>query len=690
MECCSLHCLTDPPTPSAHRYLQLLEMSVMLVQAPGQAIAQTVIYARHSDGGGGMYTDHALFMASIALSLVDVAILIFKLLRYRRGVRARVLLSFTRLDNTRFGSDMYEFGEDGGDADAQWYEDKRPDPNRTSIPLPMPYRGESFVPGGPVAEGAAAVNEVQPGAVTNYDAPTPVSCADSVREGSQGGALSRLSRSSTASGAPSVWSTRLPPPPGTQQPSLLQQSSLRLAVNQTMKAVAAAIPGVHPLNRNTARSNSTKSSGQHSPGRGGDSGQGGADKSRLGPLTRRAASSLARSPLGRGPSASLQSVGSWAERDSVTSYNSGGIFRNPVFQKSTGGGSASGSSDAGGPPSPTTANAAVAGGWERGVGVKPGEEDLGDAGASGSSLTASSPEPGGRPAHPRQHASPNTGSPHAGPSGLLTVVVASTPDGGVAEVASTPSPSVHPASRGRPASARPAVSPLSPGLDATPEIKPVPPSPRTAAAAMAAATAMAAAAKNDVSGVNPLTQLPFSPSAADSPKPHTPHHALMESDSPLPSPSLVPSMRPPARPMSAARAPSVLPPSTHASPAWPVMGGAAGHSGSAQQPQQAQQPAGAATSTTTTTHTGGDGRSGRSRPASSSSSSRSAARFAPIPPGRARRLTFDPEAAAQQAQQGSPHSAAEPPPPRMTGSDEGGTSSSVQERVSAAGRLPSA
>lgn len=83
------------------RYLELVEFSVALLQAPAEAVAQTVIYARQNRMAGGMYLDHPLFLASIVLSLADCLIAAYKLLRYKRGPFWRVAIAFTHLDKAR-------------------------------------------------------------------------------------------------------------------------------------------------------------------------------------------------------------------------------------------------------------------------------------------------------------------------------------------------------------------------------------------------------------------------------------------------------------------------------------------------------------------------------------------------------------------------------------------------------------
>lgn len=63
------------------RYLELVEFSVMLLQAPAESVTQTIIYARQNRMANGMYLNHGLFVASIVLSLGDMLISVFKLLR---------------------------------------------------------------------------------------------------------------------------------------------------------------------------------------------------------------------------------------------------------------------------------------------------------------------------------------------------------------------------------------------------------------------------------------------------------------------------------------------------------------------------------------------------------------------------------------------------------------------------------
>lgn len=63
------------------RYLELLEFCVALLQAPAQSVTQTIVYTQQNMMGGGMYVDHGLFLASIVLSLGDMLIAIYKLLR---------------------------------------------------------------------------------------------------------------------------------------------------------------------------------------------------------------------------------------------------------------------------------------------------------------------------------------------------------------------------------------------------------------------------------------------------------------------------------------------------------------------------------------------------------------------------------------------------------------------------------
>lgn len=64
------------------RYLELLEFCVALLQAPAEAVTQTVVYAQQNRMGGGMYLNHALFLASISLSLCDCLIATCKLVRW--------------------------------------------------------------------------------------------------------------------------------------------------------------------------------------------------------------------------------------------------------------------------------------------------------------------------------------------------------------------------------------------------------------------------------------------------------------------------------------------------------------------------------------------------------------------------------------------------------------------------------
>ena len=90
-----------PPLPPDPRYLELFEFSVALFQAPAESITQTIIYARNNQMANGMYINHGLFVASIVLSLGDMLLVIFKLLRYKGGPGARIWIALTRLDKVR-------------------------------------------------------------------------------------------------------------------------------------------------------------------------------------------------------------------------------------------------------------------------------------------------------------------------------------------------------------------------------------------------------------------------------------------------------------------------------------------------------------------------------------------------------------------------------------------------------------
>ncbi len=67
---------------AARRYLELVEFCVALLQAPAESVTQSIVYARYNRLGNGMYMDHALFLASIIMSLGDMLIAATKLCRW--------------------------------------------------------------------------------------------------------------------------------------------------------------------------------------------------------------------------------------------------------------------------------------------------------------------------------------------------------------------------------------------------------------------------------------------------------------------------------------------------------------------------------------------------------------------------------------------------------------------------------
>eukprot|EP00798_Chlamydomonas_sp_ICE-L_P013180 gene13180-30666_t len=122
----------DPDVPLVFwRYLELVEFSVMLLQAPAEAVTQTIVYARQNVIANGMYLNHGLFLASIVFSLADMLISIFKLLRYKHGPWRRVYVAFTHLDKTR---DTFIYK-----TDFSYYTNYRPgeDPNGAGTTHPL-------------------------------------------------------------------------------------------------------------------------------------------------------------------------------------------------------------------------------------------------------------------------------------------------------------------------------------------------------------------------------------------------------------------------------------------------------------------------------------------------------------------------------------------------------------------------
>ncbi|KXZ54819.1 hypothetical protein GPECTOR_4g890 [Gonium pectorale] len=93
--------IRNPDVPIVFwRYLELVEFCVALLQAPAEAVTQSVVYARQNLMGGGMYVDHGLFLTSILLSMGDMLIAAWKLCRYKRGPLRRVLVAVTHLDKS--------------------------------------------------------------------------------------------------------------------------------------------------------------------------------------------------------------------------------------------------------------------------------------------------------------------------------------------------------------------------------------------------------------------------------------------------------------------------------------------------------------------------------------------------------------------------------------------------------------
>ncbi|KAJ9524490.1 hypothetical protein QJQ45_019543 [Haematococcus lacustris] len=151
----------NPDSPLVFwRYLELVEFSVMLLQAPAQSLTQTIIYARHSQMGAGMYLDHALFISSILLSLSDMTISVYKLLRYKHGALARVTNAFSHLDRTRDPRDYHQLHTDASTAadTLSWYEDLRPARHQAAAHHAPPHRGESYTAPAPVGEQQATLN----------------------------------------------------------------------------------------------------------------------------------------------------------------------------------------------------------------------------------------------------------------------------------------------------------------------------------------------------------------------------------------------------------------------------------------------------------------------------------------------------------------------------------------------------
>mmetsp|Transcript_15619 Transcript_15619/g.27920 ORF Transcript_15619/g.27920 Transcript_15619/m.27920 type:complete len:1339 (-) Transcript_15619:3455-7471(-) len=94
--------LRNPEIPlNFWRYLELVEFCVAVFQAPVQAVVQSIVYARQNQMANGIYINHALFIASIAMSMGDILIALFKMLRYRHGLLRRFCLAFYRLDLPR-------------------------------------------------------------------------------------------------------------------------------------------------------------------------------------------------------------------------------------------------------------------------------------------------------------------------------------------------------------------------------------------------------------------------------------------------------------------------------------------------------------------------------------------------------------------------------------------------------------
>lgn len=141
--------LVNPDSPLVTwRYVQLVEVAVALVQAPAQAIIQSVAYASVARAAGAQIGGWQLFVASIALSLADVVLTAAKLVRDRRGPRGR--LSDALSDLTSPGSDSaeaYETLDEDMDPEMDDFPDHRPTPGKRWGPLgvPRPMRGESYM-----------------------------------------------------------------------------------------------------------------------------------------------------------------------------------------------------------------------------------------------------------------------------------------------------------------------------------------------------------------------------------------------------------------------------------------------------------------------------------------------------------------------------------------------------------------